>query len=113
MKPWLPLLLCLSLVGLAWANQHSLVITGQTRNLNVQREDSIHLVGDSNRIEIRGDFSQLELVGNGNQIRLEGQAGTLQVVGSGNTFHWVERAGRSAPSLQSLGSDNKLVPVKP
>jgi hypothetical protein len=103
----------LLLASAAWAGEQNLVLTGQSKVLRVQVDDRVNIVGDSNRVEIQGDCASLELVGNSNQVRVDGQVPMIQVVGSGNLVQWVARSGRQAPSLQSLGSNNQLVPIQP
>lgn len=103
----------LLLASAAWAGEQNLVLTGQSKVLRVQSNDRVNIVGDSNRVEIQGDCASLELVGNSTQLRLDGQVSVVQVVGSGNVVQWVARSGRQAPTLQSLGSNNQLVPIQP
>lgn len=107
------ILIVLVLAGAVWAGEQNLVLTGQSKTIRVQSQDRVNIVGDSNRIEVQGDCASLELVGNSNQVRVDGQIPSIQVVGSGNVVRWVTRAGRQAPAMQSLGSNNQLVPIQP
>jgi len=107
------LMLALLLSWPAWCAVHNLVITGQTEALTVQAGDTVNFVGDSNQVSLSGDCANLSLTGSGNHLRIDGQMNSLQVVGSDNQITWVERGGRHAPALQSLGSNNQLVAIKP
>ncbi len=96
-----------------WCETHNLVLTGQSRVLNVRAGDTIDLVGDSNQVTIQGDCVSLNLTGSGNSVRLEGQMASVQVLGSDNQIQWVQGGNRHAPALQSIGSNNHLVAVGP
>lgn len=96
-----------------WCETHSLVLTGQTQVINVRSGDHINLVGDSNQITVQGDFARLNLTGSGNHVRLEGQLDSINVVGGDNEINWVQLTNRHAPNLQSIGSNNRLLPVSP
>ncbi len=101
---------------LAWpvfAETHNIVMTGQSRVLNVQSGDSIDLVGDSNQVIIQGDCLSLNLTGSGNTVRLQGQMTSVQILGSDNQINWVQISNRRAPSLQSMGSNNRLAAIAP
>ena len=107
------LLAALLLALPVWGETHSLVLTGQSRVLNVRAGDTIDLVGDSNQVTIQGDCVSLNLTGSGNTILLEGQMTSVQILGSDNQINWVQAQHRHAPSLQSLGSNNRVVAVGP
>ena len=96
-----------------WCETHNLVLAGQSRVLNVRAGDTIDLVGDSNQVTIQGDCVSLNLTGSGNSIRVEGQMTSVQVLGSDNQITWVQAANRHAPSLQSMGSNNRVLAVEP
>ena len=99
--------------SLAWAAQHNLVLTGQTKTVQLRPGDTVHLVGDSNQLNLQGDCANFELVGNNNRLRIDGKCSKYDVVGSGNTLEWVVRPGRSEPNMQAVGSNNKVVSVQP
>jgi len=97
----------------AFCETHNLVLTGQSRVLNVRAGDTIDLVGDSNQVTIQGDCVSLNLTGSGNSVRLEGQMSSVNILGSDNQINWVQAGNRRAPSLQSMGSNNRVVAVGP
>ncbi|MBS2034146.1 DUF3060 domain-containing protein [bacterium] len=111
MKKLLMAVLLLTLPG--WCETHSLVLTGQNQVIKVRAGDHIDLVGDSNQITIQGDCAHLNLTGSGNHFRLEGQLDSVNVVGSDNEMNWVQLQNRHAPNLQSIGSNNRVLPVSP
>lgn len=96
-----------------FAETHDIVMTGQSRVLNVRSGDTIDLVGDSNQITIQGDCVSLNLTGSGNTVRLQGQMSSVQILGSDNQINWVQVSNRRAPSLQSMGSNNRVAAVAP
>lgn len=103
-----------ALLGLpVFAETHNIVLTGQSRVLNVRSGDTIDLVGDSNQVTIQGDCVSLNLTGSGNTVRLEGQMTSVQILGSDNQINWVQISNRRAPSLQSMGSNNRVLAVGP
>ena len=96
-----------------WGETHNLVLTGQTRVLNVRAGDTIDLVGDANQLTIQGDCVRLNLTGSGNSLRLQGQTTSIRIVGSDNQISWVQSGKRRPPTLQEIGSNNRVLEVGP
>ena len=96
-----------------WGETHNLVLTGQTRVLNVRAGDTIDLVGDVNQLTIQGDCVQLNLTGSGNSLRLQGQMNSIRIVGSDNQISWVQSGNRRPPNVQEIGGNNRVLEVGP
>lgn len=107
------LMAMLMLASPVWSETHNLVLTGQTRVLNVRAGDTIDLVGDANQLTIQGDCLHLNLTGSGNSLKLQGQMTSIRIVGSDNQINWMNGGKRRAPTLQEIGSNNQVIEVAP
>jgi hypothetical protein len=107
------LLLLHALAGPAVSEHHDLVLTAAQQTIQVKAGDTINLVGDSNHLLLVGNCRSIDLVGSRNELKIQGKLDQIQIVGSGNVIRWLSTDGSAPPSMQSLGTNNQLLPYRP
>lgn len=102
--------LCLSIQGL---DAKKIVIHENelTKTINCQG-DEVTVYGNENELTIKGECSRLYVPGNENIIKVEAVA-AIDTPGNENTVYWEMGINGRKPSINNLGTDNKIKKIAP
>jgi phosphate-selective porin len=100
----------LLLASIASAESFSVTGNGANRTITVKAGDSVSVLGNENKIIIRGFCQSIEVTGNENSLDIQANYGKISVIGNQNSL----LVNKLEPSkILNLGSDNQIQAHKP
>ena len=92
------------------AGQVEVITSGEKLNYKGEGRH-FEITGNNDEITVAGDCSKVEVLGHSNKITLDG-VGIVSLVGNDNLVTYRQGLNGAQPSIETVGENNKVVPVK-